>query len=129
MPANKKSGNPAVRAVADKQTTVDLDARRAAVREAKGEHIVIKFGGREFHGPVEMPLTFGAAMAEMDLPEAARILFGDDGADFLALGPTIEDFTALMEGYGIELPESSGSPGFSMNTGEPWKPTSNASTG
>jgi len=130
-PAAKRSGNPAVRAAAG-AVSVDLDARRQAVREARGGAVIIRLGGRDLRATDEMPIEFGIALSELDLARAARLIFPDEGdaEAFLAACPTMEDLTAIAEdGWGVDLGEASASSGYSLNTGSPLKPISNASTG
>jgi hypothetical protein len=88
---------------------LDLDARHAQVREAKGEGIRIRFGGRDFLAPVELPVTFAFYMTQMDVDKAAYALFGqDDGEAFLALAPTVPDLEAIVRHYGVPMGEASG---------------------
>lgn len=106
--------------------TIDLDSIRAARREALGAGPTILFGGVEFELPVEMPFAvieaFGrmqagddeknleATLAMMDI---ARALFGDRYQEFMALGPSNNDVTSILEhisdAYGTDAGESQAS--------------------
>lgn len=91
---------------------IDLNARRAQVREAKGESVEIAVDDQVLHAPVEMPVMFAQYAAQMDIPAAARELFGDEGAQiFLRSRPSMQDLEAIMkEAYGIDMGEASGPP-------------------
>lgn len=130
MSPASRSGNPAVRN--NEATTVDLDARRQAVREAKGGAVIIKVDGEELHAAVEIPLEFMIAMGDLDLKQAVSYLFPDpaDAERFLSIHPTLQDLELVMkDGYGIDLGEASGSPALSMRNGSPLRPISSDSTG
>lgn len=110
---------------------VDLDAARAARREAGGEAPVIVIDGEEFILPVELPFAimddlarlFKAkddkeALAELSveaLPVITRGLLGSDYERFIAHRPSVDDFLVLFEGvmgaYGLsdDVGESSAS--------------------
>lgn len=114
---------------------IDLDAMRAARREAAGASIVVGFGGQEFHLPVELPLDAIEPLADLaelqDQPDDATeqeqvaqlrqvrgameaslsALFGpDEWPRFRDLRPTLEDMLALWESlflqYGTSLGEA-----------------------
>ena len=107
---------------------IDLDALAAVRREAAGESPTVKFGGRSFELPVEMPFAVVEAVgaitgAETDeeknlvvsrlMVELAQALFGDRYKDFLGLHPSTNDVTALVENisvvYGTDSGESQAS--------------------
>lgn len=99
---------------------IDLDAARAARREAAKEVPSVVIGGKEIALPVEMPYGVSEAMVgfdEKDIkknPQAIkavaenilRALLGDDYDTFLAARPSVEDLVALIgaipEIYGVE---------------------------
>lgn len=104
---------------------LNLDAARAARREAMGETPSFVFGGREFALPAELPFAVVLDMRELSsadgdtAAQAAAIasvvkhLLGDEHDAFMALSPSIEDLEALIDGvlpeYGTDLPESAAS--------------------
>lgn len=90
---------------------IDLDAARAARREAAGEAPVIIFGGERFTLPVEMPFEvaehFSAAGtvspdagAEAAAPiiAALKVLLDDQYEAFMRHRPSMQDLVALFEG-------------------------------
>ncbi|MEV8373013.1 hypothetical protein AB0P21_09765 [Kribbella sp. NPDC056861] len=92
-------------------TRIDLNARRAQVREAKGESVEIVVDDLVLHAPVEMPIMFAQYTAQMDIPAAARELFGDQAEAFLKTRPSMQDLEAIMqEAYGIDMGEAQGPP-------------------
>lgn len=94
---------------------IDLDAARTARAEVSGEPVVLRFGGRDFTLPPEMPLDFAFHASQGDLREAvATLLAPKDVKAFLALRPSFEDYGALVDGatrvYGTDAGESPASP-------------------
>jgi hypothetical protein len=107
---------------------VDLDAARAARREAKQEAPTVRFGGEDFLLPIELPFEViealgplaeaqnaedGSAAADAVL-SVVKGLLGDAYESFRAHQPSTEDLGALIEGvlkeYGFaDTGESSGS--------------------
>lgn len=127
--------------------TVDLDAARAARREAKNEAPKVTFGGREFVMPIEMPFGVVVCLGRMAEAETAKdngsisaiiveilkLLLGDEYDAFMALGPSEKDITALVNGivteYGFaDSGERRASPSSSKRTGKVSRPTSKRST-
>lgn len=103
--------------------TIDLDKLAAARREGKNETPTVVFRGAEFALPVEMPFAVVEAVGRMQAAEdeenggnveamsdLARALFGDRYREFLDLGPSVQDITALLTAiapaYGVESGES-----------------------
>jgi len=103
--------------------TIDLDAISAARREGKDEKPSVKFGGVDFTLPAEMPFAVVEAVGRMQAAEGddnaqvadamadlARSLFGPRFREFLDLGPSVQDITALLEAvapaYGVSSGES-----------------------
>lgn len=90
---------------------IDLDKIGAARREAQDERPLIRFGGKDFQLPPEMPFAVieavgrlsagpdgepdNSALAE-SMSDIARALFGTRYREFLGLGPSVEDLTALL---------------------------------
>lgn len=80
---------------------LDLDAARAARQEANGEVPIVRFGGREFTLPVEMPWTVAEAAAGGDgasALRAVRLLLGDQWVEFEALNPSVADVLEIIQG-------------------------------
>jgi len=104
---------------------IDLDKIGAARREAQEERPKIRFSGKDFQLPPEMPFAVieaigrlapkedgtvdNAALSE-SIADIARSLFGDRYREFLNLGPSVEDMTALLENiapaYGLKADEA-----------------------
>lgn len=89
--------------------SIDLDAARAARREANGSAPQVRFGGRDFVLPVEPPWELSQVGLRLEASATARetnaamldllrVLFRDQFDDFLALGPSSTDLTVLIEG-------------------------------
>jgi|SRR4051794_6323357 hypothetical protein len=107
----------------------DLDAARAARAEANGNAPTVKFGGKVFELPVEMPFGIVEAVNQMQaaqqngdgykvtlaLSSIARDLFGDRYQEFLEFRPSMLDMQALLENvapmYGMTPGESQASEG------------------
>lgn len=96
---------------------VDLDAARAARIEAAGEEVTIKFSGKEWKLPAELPWALAEAAAKNSTETAiaaVRSLFGSQWDDFAACNPTVEDVRILLESvaslYGGDPGKSLGSP-------------------
>jgi hypothetical protein len=109
--------------------TLDLDAKRAARSEARNESHEVVFGGETFTLPPKIPLESMELMGEAKFREAFRILLGDEETvrRFFAHRPDSDDLEELLELYG-SAPESSASPGSSLNGGRPPKPTGKRTT-
>jgi hypothetical protein len=102
--------------------TIDLDAIAAARREGKNEKPNVKFGGVDFELPPEMPFAVVEAVGRMQgvegdnsqvadaMADLAKSLFGPRFREFLDLGPSVQDITALLEAiapaYGVSPGES-----------------------
>lgn len=76
---------------------IDLDSARAARAEAAGEPVVVKFGGRSFELPAELPAEAGLALDRGDAEGGIRSLFGAEAAEFIGWA-SIKDIDALAEG-------------------------------
>lgn len=74
----------------------------------------IKFGGKRFTLPAELPLDFASSLTKGDPEAAIRAVLNGKADEFLALGPTYGDFAdlanAIAEHYtGVPLGNSSAS--------------------
>lgn len=99
---------------------IDLDAARAARREAAGEGPVVIIGGKEIACPAELPFEVAdcigglseEAIREDPIGAGASIkkvldaLLGDAQEEFMKQSPSIDDILALLDGllksYGLE---------------------------
>lgn len=91
---------------------IDLDGARAARQET--EPVTLKFGGKEFELPGELPFLFAEYSRQERLDDAMKALLGEDQArEFFALNPSIEDLTSFTEAivgvYGLDEGKSEGS--------------------
>jgi len=102
---------------------IDLDALAAIRREAAGKEPTVRFGGKTFKLPVEMPFAVVEAVgkirgAEDDeernvvmsqlMVDLSKALFGDQYKEFLDLHPSTNDVTALVENISIVYGTDSG---------------------
>lgn len=115
----------------------DLDAARAARREASGEPLRFTFGGQRFEVPSsrsDWPFEVSGLLQVNDYSAALEVLLGEQWPAFKACRPTFADLVDLLEwlskemGFG-DLPGSSASGGSSTSGSESSRPTSTASTG
>lgn len=105
-------------------TRIDLDAAKAARREALGESPIVVFAEKEYTLPIELPFEVAEALGQLtdatDGAQAAsvmekifRILLGDGYDGFIQDHPTLNDMNALMEAvgglYGVAGSESTAS--------------------
>lgn len=128
-----------------KQKHLDLDARRAARREAASEPVSFTFGGETFDLPVEMPVAAIELVAGVDVealsdeqavglivPILRALLGPEQWARFSTHSPTLEDVSDLSdyiwESYGISPQTPSQSPPSARATGARSKPTSKRRT-
>ena len=76
----------------------DLDAARAARREAEGTGFTFTFGGEQYETPPakEWPINVIASLSEGNLIEALRLILNDDYDRFMAHNPTNGDVEDLM---------------------------------
>jgi len=100
---------------------IDLDKIGAARREAQEERPMIRFSGKDFQLPAEMPFAVIEAIGRLQpgedgnvdnaklsesIADIARSLFGKRYREFLDLGPSVEDMSALLEhiapAYGLK---------------------------
>jgi hypothetical protein len=91
---------------------IDLDGARAARTES--QPVTLKFGGKDFDLPGELPFMFAEYSRQERIDEALVALLGEDQAkQFFALNPSIEDLTsfteAIVEVYGLSEGKSEGS--------------------
>lgn len=116
---------------------INLDARAAAHREARGEPPALIFRGREYALPVTLTLDQAEVLnnAGEDMRAVVLMLLGpEQAAMFLASDPPpdLDDMVALAEvlseAYGADAGESLASPASSPSTGTPPRPVSPPST-
>jgi hypothetical protein len=126
---------------------IDLDAAKAARREAAGEHPEpIRFGGDTFELPVELPFEVGHRLLSLleniaagssavfeDVMGVLEPLLGEGYPAFMAHGPSMPDIMELLTGlpreYGFtDMGESPASERSSQNGSRPQKPRSKEAT-
>lgn len=79
---------------------IDLDAARAARAEAEQEAPVIRFGGKDFTLPVELPWAVVEAASSQDTNSiigSVKSLLGEQWSEFDKLGVSVEDMKTLIE--------------------------------
>lgn len=101
----------------DDEFVVDLDAARAARREANGKVPTVLFGGVSLTLPIEMPVGVALCLADVEqardtaavgraIMETIRLLLGEQMETFLEQNPSMADLEELFEGmmkvYGLE---------------------------
>lgn len=100
---------------------INLDAAKAARREAQKTPPKVIFGKRTFTLPVEIPFEAVEQLGQIDTADPTTatsvitrfiaILFGDQYETFLKLQPSTQDVEVLMESlatvYGFESPGES----------------------
>ena len=120
---------------------LDLDAARAARREALGETPQIRLGGVTYDLPVEIPYRVAELMVEVSTKSEAesgsvisdiiRILFGDRTDEFMAQA-SVQDVGVLFERlvalYGVGPGESKASGASVANIGQRSRQTSKRPT-
>ncbi len=101
---------------------IDLDAARAARREAEQKGPVVKLDGQEFELAVEMPFGVLEAFRSMADPAAAagamaqlgKALLGEHYSTIVGLGLSVDDLNVLLDGvmkeYGVNHPLPSATP-------------------
>lgn len=127
---------------------IDLDAARAARREARGESPVLVFMGSEYELAPEMPLELVELVVQLEqvgndqdsgikvfgiLERMFKVVLGEHYDRFKASGATLQDLGPLIAGiekvYGLSLGESLAS-GSSLNrAGRRSRRTSKPTTG
>lgn len=83
--------------------SIDLDAARIARAEATGEAPTVRFGGRDWVLPAELPWALAEASASgnpQDAMLAVKSLLGEQWVEFVGLNPTMSDIQVLVEGIG-----------------------------
>lgn len=85
---------------------IDLDAAKAARREARGEGPIVVFGTKEFTLDAEVPFEVTELLAAGQVSEAVKLLLGDSHEAFMESKPSVEDLMVLFEqlttAYGLE---------------------------
>jgi hypothetical protein len=84
---------------------IDLDGARAARKET--QPVTLKFGGKEFELPSELPIMFAELATQNKMQEALQALLGSEQSeDFFALSPSVQDLeefaNAITEVYGLD---------------------------
>lgn len=89
---------------------IDLDAAKAARREAKAESLAVIFGGTEYALPEELPFEVVEKLAELAdaqgnnaqvarvIMDIVRLLLGNRIDEFMAQSPSMADLEVLFEG-------------------------------
>ena len=90
--------------------TIDLDAARAARSEARPKESPksVKFGGKDYSLPPELPYDFAHFSAFGDLKSALKVLLGEQFTAFWENKPTVEDMEALNDHLGKVYGKSKG---------------------
>ncbi len=87
---------------------IDLDAARIARAEVEREAVSLRFAGRDWVLPSELPWAFVEASSgdTKDVMRALATLLGDAWDEFVSSGPSISDVTTLVEAipslYGLD---------------------------
>lgn len=93
---------------------IDLDAARAARQETADDPAVIRFGGKDFELPRELPLDFAIAAQHGDLRGIVKALLNGQSDEFFELGPSLQDVEMIADQaahiYGVAVGDSSASP-------------------
>jgi hypothetical protein len=76
---------------------VDLDKARAARKKAAGDPITVKFAGKEYTLPFELPYAFVVHAQDEDIVSSLRVLLGDQADRFLDDRPSLEDVDTFLE--------------------------------
>jgi hypothetical protein len=79
---------------------IDLDAARAARAEGAGEAPVVRFAGRDWVLPAELPWAIAEAATSTSAETAiaaVKSLLGDQWTTFVAAGPTVDDMRVMLE--------------------------------
>lgn len=82
---------------------IDLDAARLARAEAQQEAPVIRFAGKEWELPNELPWSIAEAAASGDASAALRgiaLLLGDRWEEFKEHQPTLGDIVVIVQHVG-----------------------------
>ncbi len=87
---------------------VDLDAARIARAEVEREAVTLRFNGKDWQLPSELPWAFVEASSgnTQDVMRALATLLGEQWEEFVRSGPSISDVTTLVEAipalYGLD---------------------------
>lgn len=113
---------------------INLDPlARARMEKAGKKRHEMEFAGVVFQLPPELPLSFAIALSQGDLDKAVREVLDGRADEFLALGPSVDDFRELAENVtevyaGRSVGESSASASSSKKTPTRSRPISSGST-
>jgi hypothetical protein len=79
---------------------IDLDAARAARAEAQLDAPVVRFNGKDYTLPVELPWSIVEAATSQDsvkIIAAVKTLLGEQWNDFQEANVSVADMTVLIE--------------------------------
>jgi hypothetical protein len=108
----------------------DLDAARAARREALGEAPEFVFGGRTYTLPVELSYTAALSMYRGDLEAGlAEILGQESYEEFIQEKPSLEDISALGQWISETYEDRKANAADAEDTGKTTKGKGKASKG
>lgn len=93
---------------------LDLDEARAARAEKNGPAPVLRFAGKDWELPLEMPADVALHAQAERIRDAVEALLGDQADEFMALRPSLPDllelFGAISTVYGVKPGEAKASP-------------------
>jgi len=110
---------------------LDLNAKRAARAQQRGEGMQIMLGDETFDLVDELPIEIGEMANNGEMWSAFRVMLRDPDTDWERLRkcrPSFNDILDVVEYFGTSLGESVRSTETSATTGQPSKPTSTATT-
>lgn len=111
---------------------LDLNAKRAARSQARGEGMQMLLGEETFELVDELPIEIGEMASNGEMWSAFKVMLRDPDGDWERLRkcrPSFNDIMDVVEYFGTTLGESVRSSETSATTGQPSRPTSTATTG
>ncbi len=91
---------------------IDLDAAKIARAEKQKHKLLVRFNGKDWNLPTELPWVVAEAAASGDGAGAMRaiqLLLGDQWEEFKEAQPSLGDMTVLLtavgEMYGGDIPK------------------------
>lgn len=84
----------------DKERVIDLDTARSARNEAKKNNPKIKFNGKTYDLPNELPWMIVESAASQDsnqIINSLKSLLGEQWDEFVKSGVSVADMTVLLE--------------------------------
>lgn len=85
--------------------TLDLDAIKAADREAAGEGPTVRIAGKVYQLPAKLPLAVAVAVTENDMRTVVEVLFGTQAAADVLPHLTVDDLDPIANLYGTTAGE------------------------